>query len=174
MCPSFISTYGVGAPHKVLLRRFAATGAQKGQTKHSRETFALLRYPKANAALRHTGKEGRNGGVTTDKMFSTKETSVSVSCLCALRHSVTSLHSQKAVFSLSRQRSRGEAVRAQRALVPPPPGAAASLSRQGPNTGCYCGWNHVQRCSNVKSLVHCIIDVWPSGHCMRRLSPSFY
>ncbi len=60
------------------------------------------------------------------------------SYVSVLRHTVISFHSQKPMFSLYRQRSCGEAVRAQRVLVPPPPGSAASLSGQGLNTGCYC------------------------------------
>lgn len=66
----------------------------------------------------------------------------SSSYLPALRHSVTSSHSQKkkTLSPLCRQRSCGEALWAQRVLVPPTAGAAASLSGPGLNTGCYCCW----------------------------------
>lgn len=49
-------------------------------------------------------------------------------------------------LSSRRQRSGGEAVRAQRVFIPPPPGSAAALSRQGLNTSFYCWWNNVESC----------------------------
>lgn len=74
------------------------------------------------------------------------------SYLWALRHSVISFHSHQPVFSPCRQRSCAEAVRAQRVLVPPPPGSAAPLSGQGLNTSRYCWWSYVESCCNVKAL----------------------
>lgn len=57
----------------------------------------------------------------------------------ALRHWVTSSHSQKQPVSpLRRQRSCGQALWAQRVLLPPTVDAAASLSGPGLNTGRHC------------------------------------
>lgn len=54
---------------------------------------------------------------------------------------VISSHSQKPVFSINRQRSCGEAIRAQRVFVPPAPSAAATLSGQG--LSCWWWWGGV-------------------------------
>lgn len=86
--------------------------------------------------------------------------------------SVISSHSQKTVFCPCRQRSGGEAIRAERVLVPPPPGAAASLSGQGLNNSCYCCWwnNVVQSGCNGKAMyqhsaVHHRCFFYPEAKC---------
>lgn len=62
-------------------------------------------------------------------------------CLPSVTQWPHPIHRKKKPLSpLCRQRSCGEALWAQRVLVPPTAGAAASLSGPGLNTGCYCCW----------------------------------